>query len=245
MPPLPGLLLLSSSSTSILPNCLRSPIGSVFFRTINTFNQKEIMEVEVKLRLRDQRAHQSVSDLLAPFHLKTHIQENVFFDGSNQELSSNFAVLRLRFYDGDSNCVASLKARSSIIDGVSRVEEDEEPLDPAIARACVAEPWRLAAVENSRILKRLKDEFEWSGEKGFVCLGGFRNVRAVYDWEGLKLELDETQYDFGTNYEIECESAEPDTVKKLLEDLLTKHGISYQYSMVSKFVIFRSGILPE
>ncbi|XP_068641630.1 triphosphate tunnel metalloenzyme 3-like [Aristolochia californica] len=203
------------------------------------------MEVEVKLRLPDQLAHQSVSDLLAPLHIKTHLQENVFFDGSNQELSSKYAVLRLRFYDSDSHCVVSLKARASIVDGISHVEEDEEPLDPAIARACVAEPWRLAAVENSRILKRVEDEFEFGGDKGFVCLGGFRNVRAVYDWEGLKLELDETQYDFGTSYEIECESAEPDKAKKLLEDLLTKHGISYEYSKVSKFAIFRSGKLPE
>jgi hypothetical protein len=28
-------------------------------------------------------------------------------------------------------------------DGISRVEEIEEDIDPSIARACVAEPWRL------------------------------------------------------------------------------------------------------
>jgi hypothetical protein len=41
--------------------------------------------------------------------------------------------------------------------------------------------------------------------KGLVCLGGFRNVRVVYEWQGLKLEVDETGYDFGTCYEVECE----------------------------------------
>ena len=38
------------------------------------------------------------------------------------------------------------------------------------------------------------------------CLGGFRNVRSDFDWEGFKLELDETQFDWGTVYEIEVET---------------------------------------
>ncbi|KAA8540515.1 hypothetical protein F0562_024567 [Nyssa sinensis] len=202
------------------------------------------MEVEVKLRLPDSASHQRLSDLLSPFHTKTLIQENVFFDGANAELSSNLAVLRLRFYDIDSLCVVSLKAKPVISAGISRVEEDEEPIDPAIARACVAEPWRLLSVNSSRILKRVREEFG-VGEKGLVCLGGFRNVRAVYDWNGLKLELDETHYDFGTCYEIECESSDPDTAKKLLEELLNHNGISYSYSEVSKFATFRSGKLPQ
>uniref|UniRef100_A0A5B6ZTU3 Putative triphosphate tunel metalloenzyme 3-like n=1 Tax=Davidia involucrata TaxID=16924 RepID=A0A5B6ZTU3_DAVIN len=202
------------------------------------------MEVEVKLRLPDSATHQKLSDLLSPFHTKTLIQENVFFDGANAELSSNLAALRLRFYDLDSLCVVSLKAKPVISAGISRVEEDEEPIDPAIARACVAEPWRLLSVNSSRILKRVREEFG-VGEKGLVCLGGFRNVRAVYDWNGLKLELDETHYDFGTSYEIECESSDPDRAKKLLEELLNHNGIRYSYSEVSKFAVFRSGKLPQ
>lgn len=89
----------------------------------------------------------------------------------------------------------------------------------------------------------MREEFG-IGEKGLVCLGGFKNVRAVYDWNGLKLELDETHYDFGTSYELECESLEPEKTKKLLGELLKKNGISYSYSEVSKFAIFRSGKLP-
>lgn len=200
------------------------------------------MEVEVKLRIPDATTHQRLSDLLAPFHIKTHLQENVFFDGSASELSSKRAVLRLRFYDGGSFCVVSLKAKAVIVDGVSRVEEDEEEIDSSIARACVSEPWRLGHIDSSRILKRVKEEF---GCTDFVCLGGFRNVRAVYEWEGLKLELDETQYDFGTSYEIECESADPEVAKKLLEAFLQKNGIPYKYSEVSKFAVFRSRKLPE
>ncbi|XP_010250281.1 PREDICTED: triphosphate tunel metalloenzyme 3-like isoform X2 [Nelumbo nucifera] len=201
------------------------------------------MEVEVKLRLPDSTAHQKLSDVLSPFHLQTHFQENVFFDGTAAELSSKRAVLRLRFYNSDSRCVVSLKAKAVIVDGISRVEEDEEEIDPSLGRACVAEPWRIASVNSSRILKRVKEKFR-IGDKGFICMGGFRNVRAVYGWKGLKLELDETQYDFGTCYEIECESADPEGVRKLLEALLTENGINYSYSEVSKFAIFLSGKLP-
>ncbi len=50
-------------------------------------------------------------------------------------------------------------------------------------------------------------------------LGGFKNVRSDYDWEGFKLELDETQFDWGTVYEIEVETV--------------SYGSPLQYSAVS------------
>ena len=39
-----------------------------------------------------------------------------------------------------------------------------------------------------------------------VSLGGFKNVRSDFDFEGFKLELDETKFDWGTVYEIEVET---------------------------------------
>ncbi|XP_009400538.2 triphosphate tunnel metalloenzyme 3 [Musa acuminata AAA Group] len=206
------------------------------------------MEVEVKLRLPDAGAHQRLSDALVPHHLRTHLQENLFFDGAAGELSSRFAILRIRFYDADSRCVISLKAKARLAGGVSRVEEDEEDIDPALGRACAAEPWRLADLAgSSRIMRRVVEEFGSEGKMGsFVCLGGFRNVRAVYGWkEGLMLELDETQYDFGTSYELECETIDPERTKELLERFLKENGVPYSYSEASKFAVFRAGkLLP-
>ncbi|CAI9782262.1 unnamed protein product [Fraxinus pennsylvanica] len=69
------------------------------------------MEVEVKLRLPDSTSHQ----LLSLHHRKTHFQENVFFDGTNAELSSNLAVLRLRLYYLDSHSVLSIKAEPVLL----------------------------------------------------------------------------------------------------------------------------------
>ena len=43
--------------------------------------------------------------------------------------------------------------RSGSLDGVSRVEEDEEPLDPLTRRDCMAEPEKiLSSAAESRVL---------------------------------------------------------------------------------------------
>lgn len=42
--------------------------------------------------------------------------------------------------------------------------------------------------------------------KQLICLGGFRNTRQDIKYEGLKLELDETTYEWGKCYEIEVET---------------------------------------
>lgn len=70
-------------------------------------------------------------------------------------------------------------------------------------------------------------------------------MRNVYEWNEVKLEVDETLYGFGTCYEIECESAEPDKVKLMIEGFLKKNGIDYSYSQMSKFAIFGSGKVPH
>ncbi|XP_065850762.1 triphosphate tunnel metalloenzyme 3 [Euphorbia lathyris] len=202
------------------------------------------MEVEVKLRLPDSTNFARLNSILSPFHLKTLNQHNLFFDSDSATLSSQRAVLRCRFFNQDSRCVLSLKAKPVLINGVSRVEEDEEDVDPLIGRECVADPSKLSSIE-SRILNRCKEEYGIGGEMKFVCLGGFENVREVYEWRGLKLEVDETKYSFGVCYELECETSDPETVKKELEEFLKENEIDYKYSEMSKFAVFRSGKLPQ
>jgi hypothetical protein len=126
--------------------------------------------------------------------------------------------------------VLALKRRLRIEAGVSRVEEIEEPHGPALALACADNP-----------------EYGVGGDAApFLCPGGFGNTRAVYEYEleddggGLVLELDETRFDFGTRYELECETAEPDRVKEVLERLLTVAGVPYEYCGNSKFACFMS-----
>lgn len=44
------------------------------------------------------------------------------------------------------------------------------------------------------------------GITSLVCLGGFENQRRVYAWQQETIELDETKFEWGTLYEIECET---------------------------------------
>ncbi|KAJ3675393.1 hypothetical protein LUZ60_004435 [Juncus effusus] len=201
------------------------------------------MEVEVKLRLPDAAAHRRLSDALASFHRCTHLQENIFFDGPNGELAAGSSALRLRFYGSDSRCVLSLKSRPVLKAGISRVEEVEEDIDPSVGRACVAQPCGLLSLASTcDIMKNVITEFNL--DKTLVCLGGFKNVRAVYDWkDNLVLELDETSFSFGTVYEVECESENPEKAKELLEGFFKEVGVEYEYSRDNKFAIFRAGKL--
>ncbi|CAA0842179.1 Triphosphate tunel metalloenzyme 3 [Striga hermonthica] len=201
------------------------------------------MEIEVKLRLPSKSSHQRLLSVLSPFHAATHHQHNTFYDGPASELSSRRAVLRLRFHeDADfPKCFVCLKAKAVLAGGVSRVEEDEEEVDPTAGRACFESPRKLMDLD-SRVLRRVKEEF---GVEGFIGLGGFKNVRNVYEWRGVKLEMDEVKYEFGDMYEVECESSEPERVKQMIEDFFKANGIEYSDSVMSKFAIFRAGKLPS
>ncbi|XP_020195644.1 triphosphate tunnel metalloenzyme 3-like [Aegilops tauschii subsp. strangulata] len=204
------------------------------------------MEVEIKLRLPDAAAHRRLSSFLVPGLLRT--------DSPARPLAASAAAQRVRLYGTDdrdpSRAVLTHKRRPRIDAGVSRVEEVVEPLDPALALTCVDNPARLGAVD-SPIVRLVSDEYDVSGDKApFVCLGGFRNTRGGYELEegegqGLMLELDETPFDFGTNYELECETAEPEQAKEVLERLLTVAGGPYEYSRSNKFACFMAGkLLP-
>ncbi|XBH87235.1 hypothetical protein VPH35_074737 [Triticum aestivum] len=206
------------------------------------------MEIEIKLHLPDAAAHRRLSSFLTPRLLRTDAPARPLAAAA----AATAAQRDVRLYgtdDRDPSCaVLTLKRPPRIEAGVSRVEEVVEPLDPALALTCVDNPARLGAVD-SPIVWLVSYEYGVGGDKApFVCLGGFRNTRGVYELEegkgqGLVLELDETHFDFGTNYELECETAEPDQAKEVLERLLTVVGVPYEYSRSNKFACFMAGKL--
>lgn len=192
------------------------------------------MEVEIKLRLPDKQAHDRVAKLLQNGMKNVYRQENFFFDGRQQELGQRFHVLRARFYNETEKCILTLKGKAIIENGIGRATELEHAIDPALGRKIVDNPNAMLRLEG-RVVQAVRDKFV---PEGLVCLGGFRNVRQEFAWEGQTIELDETQYDWGTLYELECETYQPEEVKEKLEDLLRSNGISYEYSSVSKFANF-------
>ncbi|KAE8809920.1 triphosphate tunel metalloenzyme 3-like [Hordeum vulgare] len=105
-------------------------------------------EVEVRLRLPDAAAHHRLSAYLAPCLLRTNAQCNAFFDAPARPLAAATAALRVRLYAPD-NRAPSRVVLARIYTGISRVEEIEEPLDPALALARVDDPASFASSASS------------------------------------------------------------------------------------------------
>lgn len=124
------------------------------------------------------------------------------------------------------------------------MEEDEEEIDAGSGQECVDSPSKLSDLGSSRVLKRVREEYGFEDFRGFVCLGGFENVRNVYEWRGVKLEVDETKFAFGDCYEVECETEEPERVKSMIAEFLSGNSIEFKDSDMTKFAVFRSGKLP-
>jgi|UniRef100_A0A2N9EKI2 inorganic triphosphatase YgiF len=124
------------------------------------------MEVEVKLRLPNAIAHRHITTILTPFHVTTHHQENNFFDGSSNELSSHRAILHLRFADTNPRYVITLKVKAVVVDGVSHVEEDEGVLDAAIGRECLVELANPRPTTTPRSANPSSRDMENRGERG-------------------------------------------------------------------------------
>lgn len=202
------------------------------------------MEVEVKLRLPDKKAHDAVFAALGGDGQKiaTHHQDNFFLDGPSNELSSKRAVLRIRFYDVDKRALVTLKGKQKLVDGVGRGTEVEFDLpDAKAARKFVSSEssskpssaFLTEAPQDNAVIRSLREDFPACTE--LLCLGGFRNVRKEFPFEGHTLELDETRFEHGTVYEIEVESTDPEPLKKKLEAFLKENEIEFEYSATTKF----------
>ena len=193
-------------------------------------------EVEVKLRIPDSASFAAVKTLLLPSFKAVHDQENHFFDGAQKELSSQKVVLRVRFYGGDQKAVITVKGKQVLKDGIGRAPEEEEEVDPAVAREFIRDSSALLTYDKSPLMQKLKDEFKFA--KGLSYLGGFSNKRLVYDWREYTLEVDQTSYPWGSMFEIECETDKPEALKESLEALLAEHNIPFADSKRSKFQNF-------
>jgi len=167
-------------------------------------------------------------------------QENIFFDGSKQEITKPRSMIRLRFFkdaQGNEKCVLTHKGKANISQGISSVEEQEESVDANDARAAVKDP-SLMKQWKGELMDMIRDTYKI---EEYVCLGGFKNLRKKYDWEGYVLEFDQVTYPFGMNYEIEVETADAAILKPKLTQLLDSLNIQYQDSKRSKFANFFSG----
>lgn len=109
----------------------------------------------------------------------------------------------------------------------------ESKIDPEVAHRCVAEPNTILEIPG-QVLDAVREK----GVEQLVGLGGFANTRQELRWESLLLELDETRFEWGTVYELECETDQLEVVKPRLEAALRGAGIAFRDGTVTKFANF-------
>eukprot|EP00761_Pharyngomonas_kirbyi_P010533 gb/GECH01010553.1/.p1 GENE.gb/GECH01010553.1/~~gb/GECH01010553.1/.p1 ORF type:complete len:198 (+),score=51.95 gb/GECH01010553.1/:1-594(+) len=194
------------------------------------------MEVEIKLRI-DKEGYQTLLQSLGTPEA-IHQQKNIYFDGSDKEITASKSMLRLRFLPDDNNrCIATIKRKGRIESGVSRTAEDEQPCHSEEAQHAVEHPDRLLSIPG-RVFDILRSEFN---PRSMQCIGSLSNVRRVYPWRGHHIELDETQFPFGVEYGVELETEEPDRMGRELRAMLAEQGIWHEDARHSKFVMLLRG----
>ena len=114
------------------------------------------MQVEVKLRLADQAAHDTMVDLLKADQTHLYRQHNLFYDGPKRELSSQRTVLRVRWFNDDEKVVITVKGKMAVTDGVGRAAEDEDEVPVDTAREFEANPNKILQVDLP-VIKSLKE----------------------------------------------------------------------------------------
>ncbi|KAL0483605.1 triphosphate tunel metalloenzyme [Acrasis kona] len=197
-------------------------------------------EVEIKLTLKGYGDYRKLLNHLGnPKSVEE--QSNEFYDGSNKEIhhhspnsTSKKGTFRIRFIENDKTCVVTHKGKGIMTSGVNSSEETEEHIGYEKGKDILKDASLLDSFECD-VVKHVKDAYQ---VKHFISLGGFKNHRSVYPWEGHKLEVDNTKYAFGENFEIEVETNEPDTFKSKLESFLDGINVSYTDSKRSKFANF-------
>lgn len=200
------------------------------------------MEIELKYRL-TQHSYQKLKNLLQKLpsckQISIDNQCNYFLD-SNKELESLRSTFRLRRIDnGTKKSFLTLKGNFnatsvvSIKDGLFKNQELEQELENNDFDEIIKDPKKV--LDFRQKYKYLDVVLTHLKTHDIVNSGMFKNNRLVYDWNNLKLELDETLYDFGTGYELEVETPEAEKVRVLLENLFKDNEIEYSYSKRSKF----------
>mmetsp|Transcript_528 Transcript_528/g.606 ORF Transcript_528/g.606 Transcript_528/m.606 type:complete len:226 (+) Transcript_528:406-1083(+) len=192
------------------------------------------LEVEVKLQLADTSAHAALLTLLDKEGERhgSILQDNYFFDGAHEELSSQKLILRIRFDNEHDRCVLCLKGKAQVDEsGISRAFEEEVDIDPAVGWMCVKDVSALETCDVPLMVK-IRDKYRCPS---FESIGDFKNTRVSFKWKAFHLEVDQTRFEFGDAYELECETRDATSASAILRDLLSTNGIAFSPSRTTKF----------
>lgn len=196
------------------------------------------MEVEVKIRLTKEsylKALQLFDRLENSKLIRIDKQKNTFID-TDQELDSRKVTFRLRKSESDfgTKCFITIKGLESkkFEDGIMKVSELESEIDIKDYTKIIDNPLDIQEFDQYELIKILQTE---TISRNYCVSGEFCTIRNIYDYNQMKIEIDETIYDFGNAYEIEIEHNNPILTKEKIETLLKHENIEFSYSKRSKF----------
>ncbi|KAI8901821.1 CYTH-like domain-containing protein [Globomyces pollinis-pini] len=211
------------------------------------------MEVELKFRIPNEATYIKLLDLFnnsndAQF-ISTDQQQNYFFDNTLHELENQRTTFRLRrvFSTSESNeiikkLVMTMKGKhkkGKLENGIARVGELEQVIENADFDLMITNPTSIPSFQSKyHVIPELLDELS---NQDISLTHKFENKRTIFKWKELKIEIDETQYTFGTAYEVEVEHHNPEKTKILLETFLRENDIPFSYSTRSKFGNMKAG----
>ena len=183
------------------------------------------MEIELKIRIFDNESFTQVLDLFHSLpsskYIKTITQTNVFIDSTKKELNAQRINFRLRNSLEQPRMLEksyiTIKGKNSgtkkhINDGILCVEELEQEITNEDLARMILEPNTIPNYDYELV----KELTESTTIKEYEVVGKFMNKRTIFEWKGLLLECDETDYEFGKAFEIEVEHPEPEIAKQEL-----------------------------
>jgi uncharacterized protein YjbK len=156
-------------------------------------------------------------------------QENFYFDTTERYFISRGAMLRVRC--ANRIFVLTIKERVQDKEGCFRCQETEYELDiptkyPTLSGVNIKDVQLFLQTAFLPVVLPVEE---------LVPLGTLYNRRDVWLWEGLKIELDKTDFGAHADFELECETEFPSEVSERLKVLFKTLGVAFVPQTKTKF----------
>ena len=192
-------------------------------------------ERELKLAIADLESYRRIRDALPGFEGELRLV-NHYLDGDDLPLVKRKVMLRVRTCEGHPGGVVTLKSGTTVADGYFRSQEDEEPLTGEEVDLLLRLP---AACDGLHPKARdvVRSALALLGEGDLKVVGKLVNLRRNYRLAPeIVVELDLLSFPDGSQeFELEIETGDPESARRLLDPLLTRLGIGVTPRSETKF----------
>ncbi len=200
---------------------------------MTTHSGHEVRETELKYAFSDEQGYKTLCNFLSPPQDEFD-QYNHYFYSADKALPGPHGLIRIRVEKGKT--LFTVKLEATLSGGLLTCNEYEIPL-PYGVEWYISCPSRLWSTGNlgMELLEKLHGR-----RVPLVWAGRLVNHRTLFAWDrGKMLEVDASFFPDGhKDYEVELETAYPETDRSLLLRLFDSLGISVQPQTKTKYQRF-------